>query len=65
MTTVALNFTSDAAHALVPSREKSAEESRKSFERLVFGTVMVAGYAAAALAFLYPFAYYYYTYTPY
>jgi hypothetical protein len=65
MTTIALKFTPAEEHALVPSRDKAAEESRKSFQKLAFCTVMAAGYAASLMAFLYPFAYYYYTYTPY
>ena len=63
--TIALNFPSVVEHAHVRSDEKTAEHNRQAFQKLVFGTVMVAGYAAAALAFLYPFAYYYYTYVPY
>jgi hypothetical protein len=63
--TIALKFPPVVERALVPSGEKAAEESRRSFAKLVFGTVMAAGYASALTAFLYPFVYYYYTYTPY
>ena len=62
---IALNFAPAAGHPLVKSSEKTIQESRQAFAKLVFRTVMIAGYASAALAFLYPFAYYYYNYTPY
>jgi hypothetical protein len=63
--TIAMKFPPVVEHALVPSSEKTAEESRQAFAKLVFATVMAAGYASALMAFLYPFVYYYYTYTPY
>jgi len=63
--TMAMKFPAVVERALAPSDEKAVEASRQSFAKLVFGTVMAAGYVSALMAFLYPFVYYYYTYTPY